>query len=312
VVGEDELVVQRRPFVASAAGRSGSRPLGYPMAGVPSFVVLGLIGIAIVSPLSYVGDTDVAVQWLATMAVIAAAIVTFGGGRPQAFSADTDGITLGVTRGPQWRRQRTTLTLPWSAISSIRVVRGNGRASADVLIYPHTGFGAAAVRSRTTDAREIALACVPGSFLFRKPAMLLPLAEPVRYRIRLRDVSVEETSSALVQLAPTSVLVADAQVPLDDDPALIADAPVPSPDALPPGADALPPLADTSAPIADALPPVSDALPPVADALPPVAEPPVLADLAAERLPDPADEFLPLVEDVLPAEMDDAESSAAQ
>jgi hypothetical protein len=129
-----------------------------------------------------------------------------------AFSADRAGVRLGLNPGSKrrGRRRRSARNLPWEQIERVRIARRPGGARLEIILGPEAGL---ALRGHPVGAAikffdRILLWLVPFYYMARPTGLTSPLAGPARYRVRLRDTTVDELKHALRQLAPPEVAIA--------------------------------------------------------------------------------------------------------
>lgn len=121
-----------------------------------------------------------------------------------AFLADAQGIWLGVRWKEPWRDRRKRAHIPWPQIQEIRISPAPAGSAVDIVLSglaPHPTVKPAAT--------AWALALLPTSTFLQRPAILEPLADPVRYHAPLFGVGSSEVAAALRTLAPASVPVTE-------------------------------------------------------------------------------------------------------
>ncbi|HXS61340.1 MAG TPA: hypothetical protein VN767_00600 [Streptosporangiaceae bacterium] len=152
---------------------------------------------------------DAAAGLLIALLVLIAAInsLTF-----RAFSADRAGVRLGLHPGSKrrGRRRRSAKHLSWQQIERVRLARRPGGVRLDIVLGPEADMtlrghpGNAAVSAINT----ILMLVIPFYYLVRPTGLTSPLDGPPRYRVRLRNTTVDELKHVLRQLAPPEVAIA--------------------------------------------------------------------------------------------------------
>jgi hypothetical protein len=118
------------------------------------------------------------------------------------FRVAHDGIRLGKSSR---RSRRTPVLVPWSSITAITVAPRPDGAAVDIVLST-----AAPVRaSSLPEPAQVALALIPGSYLWLKPPLLTALANPLRYHVPLTGAGPAEVGSALRARVPDSVTLTD-------------------------------------------------------------------------------------------------------
>jgi hypothetical protein len=130
----------------------------------------------------------------------------------RAFSADHAGVRLGLHPGSKrrGRRRRAARNLPWEQIERVRIARRPGGARLEIILGPEASL---ALRGHPASAAikfldRILLWVIPFYYLARPPGLTCPLNGPPRYRVKLRDTTVDELKHSLRQLAPPEVAIA--------------------------------------------------------------------------------------------------------
>lgn len=130
----------------------------------------------------------------------------------RAFSADRAGIRIGLNPGSKrrGRRRKAAKHLPWQQIERVRIARRLRGVRLDIVLGPEAGL---ALRGHPASGvvsfiNRILLLVIPFYYLVRPTGLTSPLDGPPRYRVRLRDTTVEELKVVLRQLAPPEVAIA--------------------------------------------------------------------------------------------------------
>jgi len=152
---------------------------------------------------------DAAAALLMALITLVAAInsLTF-----RAFSADRTGVRLGLHPGSKrrGRRRKAAKHLPWQQIERVRIAKRLGGVRLEIILGPEASWP---LRGHPASAavsfiNRILLLVIPFYYLFRPPGLTSPLDSPPRYRVKLRDTTVDELKYALRQLAPPEVAIA--------------------------------------------------------------------------------------------------------
>lgn len=128
-----------------------------------------------------------------------------------AFSADGDGVRLGLPAGSRrhGRRRRDVRFLPWHQVERVRLAPRPYGTRVEVVLGPRASL---ALRGfRHNPVRRVIrclLLLIPFWYLLRPTALTTPLAGPPRYRVNLRGVSVDDLRIRLRAVAPPDVAVA--------------------------------------------------------------------------------------------------------
>lgn len=121
-----------------------------------------------------------------------------------AFTADAMGIWLGVQWKEPRRDRRKRAHIPWSQIQEIRISPSPAGSAVDIVL---SGL---APQPRVKPAAAAWLqALLPTSTFLQRPAILEPLADPVRYHAPLFGARSSEVAQALRALAPATVTVTE-------------------------------------------------------------------------------------------------------
>lgn len=121
-----------------------------------------------------------------------------------AFTADALGIWLGIKWKEPWRDRRKRAHIPWSQIQEIRISPSPAGSAVDIVLS-----GLAPQPTVMPVAAAWLLALLPTSTFLQRPAILEPLADPVRYHAPLFGARTSEVAQALRALAPASVPVTE-------------------------------------------------------------------------------------------------------
>jgi hypothetical protein len=130
----------------------------------------------------------------------------------KAFSADRVGVRLGLHPGSRrrGRLRRSARHLTWQQIERIRLARRPGGVRLDIILGPEATMALRAHPSHAVVAviNRILLLVIPFYYVFRPTGLTSPLDGPPRYRVRLRNTTVDELKHVLRQLAPPEVAIA--------------------------------------------------------------------------------------------------------
>jgi hypothetical protein len=152
---------------------------------------------------------DAAAALLIALITLVAAInsLTF-----RAFSADRTGVRLGLHPGSKrrGRRRKAAKHLPWQQIERVRIAKRPRGVRLEIILGPGASLP---LRGHPASAavsfiNRILLLVIPFYYLVRPPGLTSPLDSPPRYRVKLRDTTVDELKYALRQLAPPEVAIA--------------------------------------------------------------------------------------------------------
>jgi hypothetical protein len=130
----------------------------------------------------------------------------------RAFSADRTGVRLGLHPGSKRRgkRRRAAKNLPWQQIERVRIAKRPRGVRLEIILGPEAPLP---LRGHPASAavgfiNRVLLLVIPFYYLVRPTGLTSPLDGPPRYRVKLRDTTVDELKHALRQLAPPEVAIA--------------------------------------------------------------------------------------------------------
>jgi hypothetical protein len=190
----------------SVAGPSVIFPRGY-LWFAPFWAAVALGALALSTWPLWV-RADAAGALLSFMCILLAAAngLTF-----RAFAADQGGIRLGLPSSTRrrGRRRRAVRHIPWQQIDRVRIAKRPYGVRAEVVLGPNATL---AVRgyppSKAVIAIQHILLLIPFWYLTQPTGLTTPLNGPPRYRVALRNTTVEEVRHALRTLAPPEVAIA--------------------------------------------------------------------------------------------------------
>ena len=190
------------PYVTVVRGPGAVLPRGYPWVVVVSAVTSSVVGSILLrhSPVS------AAVIAAASLLGGVAAIYTMRNAAHQAFTADTDGIRLGVTLRDPKRADRMCRYIAWAEIQQVRIAPARVGSTVDIVLAQ----SASVLRTRQVPVPVlIAMTLLPLSYRLLTPQLLCPLTDPLRYTAPLYRAAPTEVAAALRTLAPASVPVSE-------------------------------------------------------------------------------------------------------
>jgi hypothetical protein len=130
----------------------------------------------------------------------------------RAFAADRDGVRLGLPSSTKrrGRKRRTVKYLPWQQIERVRIARRIGGVRIEFMLGQNATLAVRGYHPNPAVAviHRIMLLLIPFWYLTRPTGLTSPLERPARYRVILRDTTVDEMRHALRALAPPEVAVA--------------------------------------------------------------------------------------------------------
>ncbi len=130
----------------------------------------------------------------------------------RAFSADRDGVRLGLPSSTKrrGRKRRTVRFLPWQQIERVRIARRIGGVRVEFILGPNATLAIRGYQPNPAAAviHRIMLLLIPFWYLTRPTGLTSPLERPSRYRVILRDTTVDEMRHCLRTLAPPEVTIA--------------------------------------------------------------------------------------------------------
>jgi len=128
-----------------------------------------------------------------------------------AFAVDENGVRIGLPASTRrrGRRRREVKYLPWRHIERIRIASRPLGVQLEFVLSEHAGLSARGLRRGPLDrAWRWLLLFIPFWYARRPTGVTTPLAGPPRYRVIVRDTTVDELRLALRGLAPADVAVA--------------------------------------------------------------------------------------------------------
>ncbi|HET9895304.1 MAG TPA: hypothetical protein VFQ44_10260 [Streptosporangiaceae bacterium] len=138
--------------------------------------------------------------------VSAVASLTF-----RAFSVDRGGVRLGLPSSTRrrGRRRRAAKHIPWQQIERVRIARRPHGVRVELVLGQNATL---AVRGYQPSSAAIALQrillLIPFAYLAMPTGLTTPLDGPPRFRVVIRDITVDEMRRALRALAPPEVAIA--------------------------------------------------------------------------------------------------------
>jgi hypothetical protein len=158
-------------------------------------------------PLWFRADAAGALFMALTVLLIAINSLTF-----RAFSADRNGVRLGLQSGSKrrGRRRKAAKHLPWQQIERIRIAKRLGGVRLEIILGPEAPLPTRGLpaNAAVTFINRVLLLVIPFYYLVRPTGLTSPLDGPPRYRVKLKDTTVDELKHALRQLAPPEVAIA--------------------------------------------------------------------------------------------------------
>jgi hypothetical protein len=189
------------------AGPATIFPRGYLwFAPLWSLAALGYIALSH-WPLWFRADCAAALLLGLISFVLAISVLTF-----RAFAADHTGVRLGLPSSTKrrGRKRRTVRHLPWQQIERVRIARRQGGVRLEFILGPNATLAIRGYEPHpaVTVINRIMLLLIPFWYLTRPTGLISPLERPKRYRVILRDTSVDEMRKTLRVLAPPEVTIA--------------------------------------------------------------------------------------------------------
>ena len=130
----------------------------------------------------------------------------------RAFSADADGVRIGLPSSTKrrGRKRRTVRYLPWQQIEKVRIARRIGGVRVEFLLGPNATLAVRGFQPNPAVVviNRILLLVIPFWYLTRPTGLTVPLEKPARYRVILRDTTVDEMRQSMRTLAPPEVTIA--------------------------------------------------------------------------------------------------------
>jgi hypothetical protein len=128
----------------------------------------------------------------------------------RAFTADQSGVWLGLPASThrRGRRRRDVKYLPWQQLEKVRIARRWRGARVEFFLAPGAslalrGYG----HGPLWKVRRAVLLLIPFWYLLRPTGVTCPMGKPVRYQVRLHNVTVDEMRQRFRALAPPNVTV---------------------------------------------------------------------------------------------------------
>ena len=143
---------------------------------------------------------------------LATLVITIASLSFRAFSADRDGVRLGLASSTKrrGRKRRTVKYLPWQQIERVRIARRPGGVRVEFMIGQNATLAVRGYQPNPVVAviHRILLLLIPFWYLTRPTGLTIPLERPARYRVILRDTTVDEMRYSMRALAPPEVTIA--------------------------------------------------------------------------------------------------------
>jgi hypothetical protein len=189
------------------AGPSVIFPRGY-LWGAPLWTVIALAYLALSHwPLWL--KADLAAGLLTGLITFVAALcaLTF-----RAFSADRSGIRIGLPASTRrhGKRRRAVRTISWREIERVRIARRLHGVRLEIVPGPNASLAVRGYRRNPVlpFIHRVLLLLIPFWYLARPTGLISPAGRPPRYRVALRETTVEEVRRSLRALAPPEVTIA--------------------------------------------------------------------------------------------------------
>jgi|HubBroStandDraft_1064217.scaffolds.fasta_scaffold01163_2 hypothetical protein len=191
---------------APVAGPSVIFPRGYLwLTPLWCAVALGYLGLSR-WPLWF--RADCAAGLVITLAIFLATLYSLSF---RAFSADRAGFRLGLPSSTRrrGRKRRAVRYLPWQQIERVRIARRPFGVRLDIILGPNATLAIRGYRPSpfASAFQRVLLLLIPFWYLTRPTGLTSPLEGPSRYRVVLRDITVDELGRSLRALAPPEVVV---------------------------------------------------------------------------------------------------------
>lgn len=129
----------------------------------------------------------------------------------RAFSVDRAGIRLGLPASTRrrGRRRRAIKHIPWEQIERVRIAARPYGVRLEVILGPNATLAVRGYQPHPalTVLHRILL-LIPFWYMVRPTGLTTPLDGPLRYRVKLHGVTIEQMRRALRTLAPPEVAIA--------------------------------------------------------------------------------------------------------
>ena len=129
----------------------------------------------------------------------------------RAFSVDQAGVRLGLPASTRrrGRRRRAVMHIPWQQIERVRVAARPYGVRLEVILGPDATLAVRGFQPHPALALvHRILLLIPFWYMVRPTGLTTPLDGPLRYRVKLRGVTIEQMRRALRTLAPPEVAIA--------------------------------------------------------------------------------------------------------
>jgi hypothetical protein len=130
----------------------------------------------------------------------------------RAFSVDRAGVRLGLPPSTRrrGRRRRAVMHIPWQQIDRVRVAARPYGVRLEVILGPNATLAVRGFQPHPALAllHRIIMLLIPFWYVVRPTGLTTPLDGPLRYRVKLRGVTIEQMRRALRTLAPPEVAIA--------------------------------------------------------------------------------------------------------
>lgn len=129
----------------------------------------------------------------------------------RAFSVDRAGIRLGLPASSRrrGRRRRAVKHIPWPQIERVRVATRPYGVRLELILGPNATLAVRGYQPHPALAFiNRILLLIPFWYMVLPTGLLTPLDGPLRYRVKLRGVTIEQMRPALRTLAPPEVAIA--------------------------------------------------------------------------------------------------------
>jgi hypothetical protein len=129
----------------------------------------------------------------------------------RAFSVDRAGIRLGLPASTKrrGRRRRAVKQIPWQQIERVRVASRPYGVRLEVILGPNATLAVRGYQPHPALAfLHRILLLIPFWYMVLPPGLITPVDGPLRYRVKLRDITIEQMRRALRTLAPPEVAIA--------------------------------------------------------------------------------------------------------
>jgi hypothetical protein len=189
------------------AGPSAIFPRGY-LWGAPVWSAVALAYLAL-SHWPWWIKADLAAGLLAGLVIFISAVssLTF-----RAFSADRTEVRIGLPASTKrhGKRRRTVRHIPWQQIDRVRIASRPFGVRVDVVLGPNATLANRGYQPNPAlvTIHRVLLLVIPFWYLCRPTGLVSPLERPARYRVILRETTVDEMRRSLRAIAPPEVTIA--------------------------------------------------------------------------------------------------------